>query len=190
MSEQSSASSSITTAPRAALQKLAADPAALTVRKLWKALTVAERTDALKAAFAADEQGAIHLRAAQALVKAKRYRPQTVAAMNAAKIASELAPVPIDDTTLLDSALVDYHFAHRRPMMGAFLDAAGIPHEEARLPEDTSSLSPTAESLHAAAEKLIGSHPADDVYVYFLTLSLQDDATWGALKGWLKHRSA
>ena len=185
-----SESSSLSTAPRQALQKLAADPEALTVRKLWKALTVAERGDALRAAFAADEQGAIRLRGAQALVKAKRYRPQTVAAMNTAKIAAELAPVPIDDTTLIDAALIDYHFAHRRPMMSAFLDALGIPHEEGRLPEDTSSLSPGAESLRAAAEKLIASHPADDVYVYFLTLSLQDDATWGALKGWLGERSA
>jgi hypothetical protein len=177
------------TAPRPALQKLAADPDALTVRKLWKALTVAERGDALKAAFAADEQGAIRLRAMQALAKAKRYRPQTVAAMNAAKIATELAPVPIDDTTLIDSALIDFHFAHRRPLMGAFLDAAGIPHEEGRLPEDTSTLSPSAESLRTAADSVVASHPIDDVYVYFLTLSLQDDATWGALKGWLRERA-
>lgn len=182
--------SSISTAPRPALQKLAADPDALTVRKLWKALTVAERTDALKAAFAADEQGAIILRGVQALVKAKKYRPQTVAAMNATKIAGELAPVPLDDTTLIDAALIDFHFAQRRPMMGAFLDALGIPHEEGRLPEDTSSLSPTEESLRTAADTLIASHPVDDVYVYFLTLSLQDPATWGALKGWLRDRSA
>ena len=176
-------------APRPALQKLAADPGALTVRKLWKALTVPERVDALRAAFAADQQGAISLRAVQALVKAKRYRPQTVAAMNAAKIAAELAPVPIDDTTLIDSALVDYHFAHRRPMMGAFLDALGITHEEGKLPEDTASISPSAEQLRSAADQLVTSHPVDDVYVYFLTLTLQDDATWGALKGWLRDRS-
>lgn len=186
MSEQSSATGA---APRAALQKLAAEPDALTVRKLWKALTVAERTEALRAAFAADEQGAIALRAAQALIKAKRYRPQTVAAMNAAKLAAELAPVPIDDTTLIDSALIDLHFAHRRAMMGAFLDAAGIPHEEGRLPEDTSTLSPTPESLRAAADTLAASYPVDDVYVYFLALSLQDDRTWGALKTWLRERA-
>jgi hypothetical protein len=187
MPEQSSATGA---APRAALQKLAAEPDTLTVRKLWKALTVAERTDALRAAFAADEQGAIALRAAQALIKAKRYRPQTVAAMNAAKLATELAPVPIDDTALIDAALIDLHFAHRRPMMGAFLDAAGIPHEDARLPEDTSTLSPSPESLRAAADTLAASYPLDDVYVYFLTLALQDENTWGALKGWLRERPA
>ena len=190
MPEQTSPSTSATTGPRPALLKLASDPDAVTVRKLWKALTVAERGDALRAAFAADEQGAIHLRAVQALVKAKRSRPQTVAAMNSAKVASELAPGPFDDTTLMDSALVDFHFAHRRPMMGTFLDAAGIPHEDGRLPEDTSTLAPTEESLRSAADRLLSTHPVDDVYVYFLTLGLQDGDTWSPLKGWLRDRAA
>ena len=183
MSEQASSS-----AVRPALAKLAAEHDSITTRKLWKALTVPERTQAILASLASDEQGWIKVRAQGAVVKAKRYRPQTVAAMNAAKLAAELAPVPVDDTALLDASLVDLHFTHRRALMGAFLDAAGIPHEEGRLPEDTSTLSPSADSLRAAADRVASSFPLDDVYVYFLTLLIQDRATWGPLGDWLAAR--
>ena len=176
------------TAVRPALAKLAAEPASLTTRKLWKALSVPERTQALLAALDADEQGWVKLRMQTALVKAKRYRPQTVAAMNAAKLTQELAPVPIDDTALVDAGLVDLHFSHRAPMMGDFLDALGVPHEKGRLPEDTSSIKPTPEQLRAAADRLVASHPVDEVYVYFLTLMLQDGETWGALGSWMAER--
>jgi len=189
MSEPSAASPDFSTTLRPALAKLAADPDAITSRKLWKALTVPERQQALMATLAADDQGWVKARVQGALVKAKRYRPQTVAAMNAMKLAGELAPAPVDDAGLIDAALVDLHFGQRRAMMGAFLDALGVPHEEGRLPEDTSSLGITPEKLHAAADRVAGAQSPDELYVYFLTLVLQDRATWGGLGDWMKSRA-
>ena len=189
MSEPSAASATSSPALRPALARLAAEHDSVTSRKLWKALTVPERQQALLATLAADEQGWVKARVQGALVKAKRYRPQTVAAMNAQKLASELAPAPVDDAALMDAALVDLHFGHRRALMGAFLDALGVPHEEGRLPEDTSALGITPEKLRAAADRIASSHPPDELYVYFLTLVLQDRATWGALGDWMQERT-
>ena len=177
-----------TTALRPALAKLAAEPESLTTRKLWKALTVVERTQALEAALAADEQGVATVRVQSALIKGKKYRPQTVAAMNRKKLATELAPVPVDDTYLIDSALIDFHFAHRRPMMAAFLDHLGIPHEDGRLGENVADHLPTPERLRAAADALAPRFVPDELFTYFLTLLLQDRATWGALGEWMKER--
>ena len=178
------------TALRPALAKLAAEPEGLTTRKLWKALTVAERTQALEAALDADEQGVTTVRVQSALVKGKKYRPQTVGGMNRKKLAAELAPVPLDDSFLIDSALIDYHFAHHRPVMTAFLDQLGIPHEEGRLGEDVAQHLPTPDRLRTAADAIAGQFPPDELHVYFLTLVLQDRATWGELGGWMKDRTA
>ena len=183
MTDQSSAA-----ALRPALAKLATEPESLTARKLWKALSVAERTQALEAALAADEQGVATVRVQSALIKGKKYRPQTVTAMNRKKLAMELAPVPVDDSYLIDSALIDFHFAHRRPMMAAFLDHLGIPHEEGRLGEDVAEHLPTPERLRAAADALVTRFPPDELYTYFLTLVLQDRQTWGALGEWMAAR--
>ncbi len=49
--------------------------------------------------------------------------------------------------------LVSYHLAHQRPMMGAFLDALGIAHEEGLIKEE-SPKAPDAETLDRAVKTL------------------------------------
>jgi hypothetical protein len=65
-------------------------------------------------------------------------------------------------------------------MMGAFLDALGIGHEDGLISEDNVAV-PEAEKVHAAAADLASRYPADDVSLYFTTLVSQDPDTWKAL---------
>jgi hypothetical protein len=65
-------------------------------------------------------------------------------------------------------------------MMGAFLDALGITHENGLI-SDEGVTKPSADQLRAAADDISGKYPADDVALYFSTLVSQDPETWGEL---------
>jgi hypothetical protein len=65
-------------------------------------------------------------------------------------------------------------------MMGQFLDALGIKHEEGLITEDEME-PPSADRLDAASRALAGSYSADDVALYFFTLLWQDPETWAGL---------
>src|SRR5712671_4525841 len=122
---------------RPALAALAADPTATTIRRLWKALTTEERAQAVTAALADDENGWVKTTTRGAIAGALKFRPQTVATWPRAKMVSEAARLPLDDVQLLSAYLVDLHLGHRRPMMGAFLDALGIANDNGRIDSDT-----------------------------------------------------
>jgi hypothetical protein len=76
-------------------------------------------------------------------------------------------------------ALVVYHLAEKRPMMGAFLDALGIAHENGLIQQD--NVAPDPAKIDAAAEALTSQFPLADVSLYLNTLLCQDPQTWGAL---------
>jgi hypothetical protein len=88
--------------------------------------------------------------------------------------------MPAVSEMLAARLLVAYHLAHRRPMMGAFLDALGIAHEEGIIAEEDVK-PPSADALKRAASALAASYPAADVSLYLSTLVWQDPDTWGAL---------
>ena len=65
-------------------------------------------------------------------------------------------------------------------MMGSFLDALGIAHEEGLISAE--EVEPqTAEKLREAAGAIAKLYPAEDVSLYLSTLVWQDPETWGAL---------
>ena len=176
---------------RPALSTLAAAPTTTTVRKLWKALTSAERTQAISASLDDDPEGWAKNTTRNAVAAALKFRPQTVASWPRAKLVSEAARLPIDDAQLLSGYLVDLHLGHRRPMMGAFLDTLGIENDEGRIDSETVTVpEQDAERLAAAADDLAGRYPEEEVVTYFLTLLLQDSAIWAGLMPWLEARAA
>lgn len=177
----------MTTPLRPALASLAADPGVTTVRKLWKALSSTERTDAIVAALADDPEGWVKNTTRTAVAAALRFRSQTVSTWPRAKLVSEAARLPLDDVQLLSAYIVDLHLAHRRPMMAAFLDQLGIANDHGRIDSETVEVPPQdADRVATAADVLVAGHPADEVATYFLTLLLQDSAVWGGLAGWLQ----
>jgi hypothetical protein len=67
-------------------------------------------------------------------------------------------------------------------MMGAFLDALGIEHEDGLIKDETPK-APDADTLDKAVTTLAAAYPKADVTRYFWTLLWQDPETWGGLQG-------
>ena len=172
---------------RPAIAALAADPTTTTVRRLWKALTPDEKTQAITACLADDENGWVKATTRTAVAAALRFRPQTVATWPRPKLVSEAVRLPLDDAQLLSAYIVDLHLGHRRPMMGAFLDALGIANEDGRIDSETTDVpEQEAGKVDAAANALVATYPRDEVATYFLTLLLQDAGVWAPLIKWLE----
>jgi hypothetical protein len=175
---------------RPSLAALAAEPKSTTIRRLWKALTPEERTAAISASLADDENGWVKTTTRGAIAGALKFRPQTVATWPRQKMIAEAARLPLDDAQLISAYLVDLHLGTRRPMMAAFLDAVGVRHENGRIDTEASGpIEVSPEKLSAAADELARQFPADEVVTYFLTLLLQDAETWGGAIGWLESRA-
>lgn len=176
---------------RPALAALAAAPTTTTVRRLWKALTPEERATGIEAALTDDPEGWVKSSTRGAIALALKFRPQTVSTWPRTKLVSEAARLPLDDAQLLSAYLVDLHLGHRRAMMGAFLDALGIPNDEGRIDSEATTVpvqDPSA--LSDAADKLVAQFGTNEVVTYLLTLLLQDGATWQGVTGWLERRAA
>jgi len=180
----------MTTTLRPAIAALAAAPTTTTVRRLWKALTAAEKSDAITACLSDDENGWVKNSTRTAVAAALKFRPQTVSTWPRAKLVSEAARLPLDDAQLLSAYIVDLHLGHRRPMMGAFLDALGIENDEGRIDSEKVEVpQQDPAKLAAAADALVAKFPADEVATYFLTLLLQDSGAWAGLIGWLEKQA-
>ena len=172
---------------RPALAALAAAPTTTTVRRLWKALTPEEKSLAITACLADDENGWVKTATRNAVAAALRFRPQTVATWPRAKLISEAVRLPIDDAQLLSGYIVDLHLGRRRPMMGAFLDALGIANDDGRIDSENTAV-PEQDSARvaSAADVLVATYPRDEVVTYFLTLLMQDSTVWNGTAGWLE----
>jgi hypothetical protein len=149
--------------------------------KLWRTLPSELRVSAANA-FWSDDQAALEQAEAVALIAGHlKFRPKSVIALSHEKKARHLAGLGRVSDLLAARLLVSYHLAHQRPMMGAFLDALGIGHEEGLI-KDESPTAPDAATLDRAVKSLAESHPKADVARYFWTLLWQDSETWGGLK--------
>ena len=148
--------------------------------KLWKTMS-ADRRVAAATAFWTDENAALEQAEATALIARQiKFRPRSVQALPAEKKARHLAGIAQVSDLLAARLLVVYHLEFQRPMMGAFLDALGIKHEQGLI-EDETPKAPTPEALTAAADTLLAAYPKADVVRYFWTLLWQDPDTWGPL---------
>ena len=148
---------------------------------MWRTLPSDNRVSAATA-FWSDEQAALEQAEAVALIAGQlKFRPKSVLALSNEKKAKHLASLVRVSDLLAARLLVSYHLAHQRPMMGAFLDALGIAHEEGLI-KDESPKTPDAETLDRAVKTLSDTYPKADVARYFWALLWQDPETWGGLK--------
>ena len=152
-----------------------------TATRLWKKLTREERL-AAATAFWKDTPPEVAGSALGAIIKLRKLRPQVARALPADERAHALASVLEPGETVAASLLVALHLSSRRPILGAFLDALGLPHEDGLLkPEADAQDPPTRAALEAAAAKLKASFPASEIATYFNTLWLQDPDHWAGL---------
>jgi hypothetical protein len=152
----------------------------LTPARLWKQMTSDQRTRAARAFWSDEDATDDQIQAVLLISQQKKFRPKTVIGLDLDRKSRHLATMTTLPDALAGRALVLYHLAEQRPMMGAFLDGLGIAHEEGLIKED--EVKPDAAKLAPAAAGLAKTFPAEDVSLYLNTLYCQDPETWGGLK--------
>ena len=151
-------------------------------------MTPALRQRAALAFWQADEAVDDQIQAAMLIAGQKKFRPKYVLGLDEEKRSKHLASMASVPETVAARALIAYHLEAQRPMMGAFLDALGIAHENGVIQED--DVKPDAAKLAPAVDAIEKGFPAEDVALYLNVLVCQDPGTWGGLrpivdaKGW------
>jgi hypothetical protein len=126
------------------------------------------------------EVAAQHAEALMALAKRLNFRPKSLQALPIERRAKFLAQMGDVSDAVASRALIALHFAVRRPLMAAFLEALGVSHEDGVITaEDLAP--PAVAQLEAAAASIGQSFPAPDVDLYLRTLAALDGDTWGNL---------
>jgi hypothetical protein len=147
---------------------------------LWKQMTDDQRQDAARA-FWLDKESLMEQAEVLALMARKlNFRFKSVQALAIEKKIKHLMAMGNVSDGVAGRLLVTYHLTSQRPMMAAFLDALGVPHDNGLI-GDTEMTRPDDAVLKAAAAKVRAAYPAEQVELYFTTLRLQDPDTWGAL---------
>ena len=143
-------------------------------------MTVEQRRRAASALWDADDATNDQQQAMLLIAKQLKFRPKTVSGLDDERKARYLASVPDLPDEVAARLLVLYHLAEQRPMMGVFLDALGIAHENGMIQDD--AVTPDPAKIAAAAAAIARAYPAHDVSLYLNTLLWQDPASWGLLR--------
>ena len=152
----------------------------LTPARLWKRMSAEQRVRAASALWREEEAVGDQMQAVALISKQMKSRPKTVIGFDDERKARYLASVADVPDVLAARLLVIYHLAEQRAMMGAFLDALGIAHENGLIQDET--VTPDPAKTVAAAAAIASQYPAEDVSLYLKTLLLQDPMTWAALQ--------
>jgi hypothetical protein len=147
--------------------------------RVWRRLTREERLLAARHFWADPPREA--LGAAQAaVVQVLRVRPQSrtlAPERKAAALASS------ESSELLAAALlVALHLGERRPLLRAFLDAAGLVHDDGLLADAPAAPLIGEDAARRGCEALARAFPEAQVRTYLNTLWLQDHDRWGVLE--------
>lgn len=151
----------------------------LTPSRLWKQMTPAQRLAGARAFWMDKEAADDQSQAAALVARQKKFRPKTIAGLDADRKARYLASLPSLPDSIAGRLLVAYHLADQRPLMGRFLDALGITHDNGLIDEE--AVVPDASKLAPAIADVEREFPSDDVRLYLETLICQDPDAWGAL---------
>src|SRR5258706_3453978 len=126
--------------------------------QLWKQLSSDRKRQAADA-FWRDESAANEQAEAIALIAQRiKFRMKSVLALPIDKKTHYVLSMPAVSEVIAARLLVTYHLAHQRPMMGAFLDALGIRHEEGIIAEDEVP-PPAPDALKKASKAIAASYP-------------------------------
>ena len=151
-----------------------------TATRLWKALPREERLVAASAFFQEPAPELIGS-ALGVLVTARRMRPQAARALAPDAQARIMATVLDPGEKLAQGLLVSLHLAERRPLLGAFLDALALPHEDGLLTEEAESAAPPSLETARLAVEALAPFPRGHVETYLNALWLQDPERWSVL---------
>src|SRR3954471_1417674 len=122
--------------------------------RLWKRMPLEHRIDAADLFWQDEHSADQQIEAVSAIATHMKFRPKSVLTLAPERRAKYLATLPGMTDTIAARALVNYHLARQRPMMGAFLDLLGIAHEEALI-SDESAVKPEPAKVQEAAQALV-----------------------------------
>jgi hypothetical protein len=142
-------------------------------------MTAEQRLQAARAFWRDEQATEDQIQAALVIAQQKKFRPKTVVSLDEDRKSRHLASLVSLPDALAARALVTYHLAEQRPMMGAFLDALGIGHEDGVIQEN--EVKPDPAKIGPAAAQIASQYPAETVSLYLNTLLCQDPDTWSAL---------
>jgi hypothetical protein len=152
-----------------------------TAVRLWKRLSHEDRTTAAAAFWKEPPQEALGL-AVAAIVRTRKLRPQVARSLPEEVRIPALAGVHDPGEPLAASLLVALHLGARRPLLVAFLDALGLPHDDGILTEEADQAPPPTPGDVARGTAALSAFPRTQVDVYYNTLWLQDPDRWAALE--------
>jgi hypothetical protein len=152
----------------------------LTPSRLWKKMTFDQRQRVARAFWQDEEAADDQTQAALLIAQQKKFRPKTVAGLDVDRKARHLASLGSLPSQIAGRALIVYHLAEHRPMMGTFLDALGIAHEDGLIKDE--HVKPDPSKVGPAADQLAQQFDAGDVKLYLNTLFCQDPDAWDALR--------
>ena len=138
------------------------------------------RMEAAELFWADEESPEQQVEAVAAIASHMKFRAKSVMGLPLAKKAQYLARLPTVSDSVASRALIQFHLQLQRPMMGAFLDALEIAHDDGLITAEKIE-PPDPERLKEAVAQLASSYPAEDVGLYFSTLVSQDPDTWKPL---------
>jgi hypothetical protein len=151
----------------------------LTPSRLWKRMTPELRIQAARAFWLDEEATNDQIQAVMLISQQKKFRAKSVLALDPDRKARHLASLGSLPDAVAARVLVVYHLAEQRPMMGSFLDALGIKHENGLIQDE--DVKPDPARVETAAAQLAEQFPAEHVSLYLNTLLCQDPDTWGIL---------
>jgi hypothetical protein len=147
---------------------------------IWKELGEERRKKAAQAFYDDTNLKEFHRAAELFIARSKNFRPAFVKRLPQEKRVQYLATLTIPPD-LIGQLIVTYHFAYKKPLMTALLNALGIANEDGVISDSVEVKSPEKQALTTAVEKVRAEFPADDVRIYFATLQAQNPETWGVL---------
>jgi len=153
-----------------------------TYTDLWKQLSSDERLQAAESFFSSDSIRAQQLNTLQLMAKRYNFRMKSMQSLPATRKAKMLLEYPSIPPEVLMAVIAAFHLSHRKELLVAFLDAAGIPHKDGLLSEEAEKNVPTSDAIKAAVEAIKTNFPEQQVDVYLHTLYLQDPDYWKELK--------
>src|SRR5688572_25333911 len=125
--------------------------------QLWKQLSPERKMQAAEAFWRDDNAALEQAEAVATIAQRIKFRAKSVITMPLEKKARQLATLPAVSELVAARLLVSYHLEQQRPMMGKFLDALGIQHEDGLIADDEMA-PPAPEQLKAAARTLADAH--------------------------------
>lgn len=166
-----------------ALLDLANDPVDLSLPRLWRALTPADREAALRQCLGNDKASrAQWVQFAATLPRFRAFRPKAVAALTDEQLASAIGNTTTLPPDIIQTALIGMHLPAKAEMLGAFLEALGIPHKDGLIADGaTVKLPDDPKQLENAVLGLLKRFASRDVVIYLLSLLAMDPETWKPL---------